>query len=146
MIKARLIILFALLYLQTEAQILIGKELVAIRNVSKTDSTISLLTKSAQFEDALIVKIDSVYFECVLDGKERIKFISTSDEAFKTSESLKVNDRFSTLKRMSNLNEFIVMPGWGKYVKLESGWNAVFDFRKKIKNKSKIVFFFQRVD
>lgn len=148
MIKVYLLVISILIYLQPVAQVLVGKKITDITNLVKTDSTISLLTKSAQIENATTVRIGSVSYKCIFDAQDVITYISTDDEAFSTSESIRVQNSFLELRRKSNgkLGQIIEMPGWGKYLKLESGWNAVFDFRKKIKNKSKIIFFFQRVE
>lgn len=127
-------------------QILIGKKVEDVRNLVLLDSSANLLVEPAQFSEAKIAKMNSVFYEVVLDEANAIKFISTMDTLFRSDEDLKVGTTFGELVKRFKVkrNEIIKYPGWGNALKLKSGWWAVFDFTMPIKNDSPILFFYQK--
>lgn len=143
--RGYLLVFLCLFLKQSFCQMIIGKPLPEIYKAGLTDSTISLLTSSAQFDEARIVVIDSVIYEVVFKKSGVIKFVSTGDEKFRSSEGLSIGSSYIEVRKIFGINKVAIIniPGWGKYIKLQSGWNAVFDFKAPVDEKSKIQFFFK---
>jgi len=104
-----------------------------------------LLVEPNQFSDVRIAKIGASYFEILLDTNNVISYISTDDSNFRSNEGLMIGDSFKTVSKKCKVGKenIIKMRGWGNFVKLPSGWCAVFDFKMAVNQKSKILFFFQ---
>ena len=73
----------------------------------------------------------------VQDG--RIVYVDTVDKNF-TIRGLRINDR---LPRSYEGKEWGYRPGWGYFKEIDSGWYALFDFRKKPTEESRIEAFFK---
>lgn len=78
-----------------------------------------------------------------ISGQRLVTYVSTSDMHFSTSENLKVGNYFSKISKEKILSEIINYKGWGKFIRLSSGWNAVFNYQKPVTDSSKIEFFFK---
>lgn len=128
------------------SQIIVGKNISEMMNAQLLDSSISLLTSPSHFEEAKILIIDSVFYEAILTQSGMLKEIYTSDSNFSTSETIRVGDSFAMLRKKCKTKLAVInLNGWGNYIKLQSGWNAVFDFGKPISNNSQVLFFFQSI-
>lgn len=140
------IFIFGFFYTSATSQILVGKNIKELKGFVLTDSTIDLLTEPAQTNLVRIAYLDSICMEVLLNEKNVIDFISTGDNNFKTREGLAIGDTFKKMSKCCHVKEknVIKLPGWGYYIKLTSGWNAVFDFSKPITPSSEILFFFQK--
>jgi hypothetical protein len=102
----------------------------------------SYVTSSTNIEKGYIVWHNRIKYIVTLSENHLVHFISTWDSKFKT-EGLKVGSFFSDIENADS-SHVINYRGWGKVIKLNSGWNAVFDFKKPITKFSKIQFFFKK--
>jgi len=65
----------------------------------------------------------SIAFAVGVDGKNRIVWISTTDETFRTPEGLAVGDSLESVLGIEG-RRIVTESGWAWYVPLASGWNA----------------------
>ena len=132
--------------LYCSAQKIVNKKIVDVPRMVLLDSTMHFLIHPNQISEVHVGLLDSVYYEVLLDDSSLIRYISTSDDNFRSQEGIKVGDTFSLLVKTFNATKKNVhkYAGWGLAFELKSGWFAVFDFRKQLKNSSPIQFFFQR--
>ncbi|CAN5655544.1 hypothetical protein BH11BAC5_BH11BAC5_33990 [soil metagenome] len=133
------IFLFAL---QAYCQINIGQNINQLYVLTEKTNTL-LMTSPSSLEKRFKIKKDSTIYFVTISEHKLVTYISTSDSHFTTSDSLKVGTYFSKIRKEKILSEIIDYKGWGKFIRLSSGWNAVFDFQKPVTASSKIEFFFK---
>ena len=97
-----LFFLNCLLSLCSFSQLIVGKKVSDLPGRLLKDSSISLLTEPAQFEDARILVIDSIFYEIVATENGSISFISTNHPRFKTKEGIQVGDTYLEVKQKSH--------------------------------------------
>ena len=109
-----------------------------VDKLSKKDiqGTTTLLIFPSQMQRCFIVKVVNVKYNITITKDSIINYISTSDNHFKTNEGIDVGSSLSRFKNKKN----ITWKGWGKFIKLNSGWNAVFN-DGVLNNNSKVLFF-----
>ena len=112
--------------------------------VIKKEMPMSILVNPSQFEKAYEVIVDSITYIVTLSDKNLINRISTADNKFKTPDGFKVNDAYSEIAKKIPDQKVTDYRGWGKFIRLPSGWNAVFDYKEQINSNSKIQFFFKK--
>lgn len=144
--KSKLIGLSSILILVCvgcKAQIEIGKPIDSFK-ILKKDSTSYLLTSPSQFEKSYYIILDSINYRVAITSDRIIKFIETSDFKFKTQEGAFVGMPYSSLEKLNIKAKVYDFKGWGNVLKLSSGWNAVFDFKEPVTDKSLILFFYKK--
>lgn len=99
---------------------------------------INLLTYPAQTERCFIIKNDSIEYNVAITNDSIINYISTNDINFKTIDGYNVGSNYTKINEIKITH----WRGWGKFIKLDSGWNAVFK-DELLNNDSKIIFFFK---
>ena len=146
--KISLIISFCWVCQCCSGQKIVDKKIGEVPRMILLDSTMHLLVHPNQISEVHVGLMYSVYYEVLLDDSSRIKYISTSDNNFKSGEGIKVGDNFRLLAKRFKMSKKNVLKytGWGLALELKSGWFAVFDFHKPIQKNSPILFFFQRSD
>lgn len=103
----------------------------------KTNNNWLLLPNGAMVKSVAFVENKIEYKAGIENGK--IIFLSTVDENFYIG-GLKVDDR---LPESFRTKEFQHVPGWGYFIEIESGWNALFDYKTAPGEESHILAFFQ---
>lgn len=94
------------------------------REIKYPDSP--LMTASGGMQPSFEAEFEGIEFTvCTGYKSKRISFISTSDERFKTSEGIAINDTLQKVLETSQ-GELIKERGWAFFVKLKSGWHAAF--------------------
>ncbi|MCJ8313105.1 MAG: hypothetical protein HRU38_21850 [Saccharospirillaceae bacterium] len=84
----------------------------------------------------------------VISDEDVIKYISTYDTGFKTSEGVYIGMTLSELKKVTD-NSIFTEYGWAHYIELPSGWYAAFCISQSctsenVKLSSKISWLFKR--
>lgn len=132
---------FLLLANSAFAQLILGKPIP--NDIVIKSSNELLLIKVSQLSKKYAVILDNICYEISLDDNKNVQFIGTSDSSFKTSDNLSIGMEFKEINN-AKINSIKTERGWAKYIFLESGWNAAFDFKANITPTSKILFFFRR--
>jgi len=88
-------------------------------------SSYKLLTSPSQMSPAYTVDFMGTKYIICSDQKQRIRYISTSDPAFRTPEGLAIGNPLGKVLQISHVSAH-KLPGWGYVVPLKSGWNAGF--------------------
>jgi hypothetical protein len=135
--------LLVLFFMSCKAQIEIGKSIDSFM-VINNDSTVYLLTSPAQFEKGYEITFDSINYRVAITDKRKIKFIETTDLKFKTEEGTFVGMPYSSISKEKIKSKIYDLKGWGKALKLSSGWYAVFDFKQSLTDSSPIQFFYKK--
>jgi len=140
---AGLSFLLVLSFISCRAQIEIGKSIDSF-NIINNDSAVYLLTSPAQFDKAYEIIFDSIIYIVTVTDKRKIKFIETADLKFKTTEGVAVGMPYSSISKEKIESKVYDLKGWGKALKLSSGWYAVFDFKQPLTDSSPIQFFYKK--
>ena len=107
-----------------------------VENLEKSQSRV--LIPNNDLVESHDVMVDGVNYTIgIRDGK--IVYIGTSDERF-TVDNLQVG---ALISRDLLGRELGYTPGWGYYIKMDSGWYAGLDFSKKPTEGTPIQFFFK---
>jgi len=130
-------------YKKSSSQIDINQSLKKYK-ISNSDSNLYILTSPAQFEKSYEVVIDSIHYFVTMSQDNLIKFIETSDSNFRTADGLSVGTKYSVISQNKITSKLYDFKGWGKCLKLSSGWYAAFDFKKPLSPESTIKFFYKR--
>lgn len=123
------------------AQITPGKPLS--NDIVIKSSNELFLIKAGVITKKYVVILDNIHYGISLDSNKNVEYIETSDLSFKTSDSLSIGMEFKEINN-AKIDNIKTERGWAKYILLESGWNAAFDFKGDITSASKILFFFKR--
>jgi len=81
------------------------------------------LTGPSQMSDSYLVSFDKVRYIIAVDPLQRIRYIETTDESFRTRDGLRIGNTATevmTAGGSAPINE----AGFGRYSHLQSGWNA----------------------
>ena len=143
MVKQMLLLLFNIYAVACFTQPEIGQSIEKYKRIY-SDSSIYLLTSANQLEKALLIEVDSIKYSVTLNENMTIKYISTSDENFETKEHLRVGYKYFQINPGKIVSKTYDSKGWGKFLKLQSGWYAVFGFEQPINSNSSIQFFFKK--
>ncbi len=127
-----ILLIFSLIALKDELNLgdkLLKKDVVGIEN---------LLIFPSQMEDCYIIKKENIIYDVTITKDSIINYITTNDVKFKTTEGYKVGSCYKDIKS----SKFIIWNGWGRFINLNSGWNAVFK-DESLNDNSKVLFFFK---
>lgn len=138
--RAFILLLFLIDFFQGNTQIKLGESINKYK-IENRDSAIMLLVGSSQRERAYFIRIDSLLYTVTLSTNNLIHHISISDKQFKTKEGLKVGDTYSEIKKSNIRIGLSEERGWGKFLKLKSGWSACFNYKYSVDENSEILFF-----
>ena len=107
-----------------------------VENLEKSQSRV--LIPNNDLVESHEIMMDGVNYTIGI-RENKIVYIGTSDEKF-TVDNLRVGAPIS-----ENLldRELGYTPGWGYYIKMDSGWYACFEFSKKPTEGTPIQFFFK---
>ena len=107
-----------------------------------------IMISPSQVSSAYAVIENGITFIVSVDHDGNLKYISTTDSHFKTSEGLKVGEPLKKAKnyQVGTINK---EPGWCFWILLSSGWKAAFvqgsaATEGKLKPDSMIKWFFKR--
>jgi len=81
------------------------------------------LTGPSQMSESYLVSFDNVRYIIAVDPLQRIRFIETTDESFRTRDGLRVGATSTDVMAASG-SAPIDEAGFGRYSRLQSGWNA----------------------
>lgn len=96
-----------------------------INQVDKTETQELLLTSSSTLEEALKTKISGIDFSIVLHESGDTTFWQTTDSRFITTEGYRVGNSWNDIPNELK-SELIMIPGWGYFINLDSGWTIAF--------------------
>lgn len=119
----------------------IGTSFESIKNCI-TDSTYFIVTPSGNIEKSYTLIISNIKSQVVLDKKNMIQFISTSDAKFISPEGIKIRMPFIEVAERNKNAKVNEIMGWAKFVKQQSGWYVAFPFDSNIE-KSNVSFIFK---
>jgi hypothetical protein len=91
------------------------------------ESDVNTLVSSGQFWPAYYIQIATVKFTLAIDDESRVRFVATSDARFRSPEGLIIGDSRDAAEAAADGRALEVERGWGHYVELPSGWNALLD-------------------
>jgi len=119
------IVLLGVSLLSQTEEIELGKPLP--KNVVIIDSSKSKLleTGPSSLEPSLDIQYNHINYSVVLSKEKKASFIITWDHAFKTKEGFKIGTLYKDV-RMKYKGNGRYVPGYCYYIKLNSGWNALF--------------------
>ncbi len=94
-------------------------------SVIQTSNNRMQLASSSQFSPSTTITHQGLFFDLAWDKEGRLTYLSTTDSSFMTEEKVKLNMTLNEIIKIQDV-EILSMPGWGYYIKLESGWFAAF--------------------
>ena len=90
-------------------------------------TSVRTMTASAQTWPSYKVIADGIQYTVGVDYEEHVRFVATSDPAFRSPEGLRVGDSAALAKRAAPGQKIVLEPGWGHFIALPSGWYAFID-------------------
>lgn len=82
---------------------------------------------SAQTWPAYDARVGDVRFIVGVDANARVRFVATRDPNFVSPEGLRVGDHAVRAEAAAPAAAVVREVGWGHYIPLPSGWNALID-------------------
>jgi len=121
---ASLCLLFAACAAAPKPYVVFNKEpqlgaIVPLRNAP----TQYWLTGAGQMSPSVSVAFDNVQYVIALDSLQRIRYIETTDESFRTRDGLRIGNTATDVMTAGG-SAPIDEAGFGRYSRLQSGWNA----------------------
>lgn len=115
--------------------------------LGKLESELSM-TSSGSFTKLHKIKSDNIEYKIAVDTNNKIVYIETKDNNFKTDEGIKIGTSLENVLELTSFN-MLEEKGWAFYLPLNSGWNAAFVVgesmtNKKPDNDSKVKWFFKK--
>jgi hypothetical protein len=98
---------------------------VVNESIRKTSTNNQILINSSQSSSFANVYYNNLVFQIAWNRDNKLVYISTSDTNFNTEENIRINMTYNDIQKTQNTS-ISKIPGWGYYVKLNSGWNAAF--------------------
>ncbi|MEO9531111.1 MAG: hypothetical protein ABJG68_06360 [Crocinitomicaceae bacterium] len=83
------------------------------------------MISSGQISPSKEILFENCLFDLVLSSDGDTVYLQTVDTSFTCPENYKVGDDFDDISE-DDLAKMEQMPGWGYYIKLDSGWNIAF--------------------
>jgi len=138
---ASLCLLFAACAAAPKPYVVFNKEpqlgaIVPLRNAP----TQYWLTGSGQMSPSVSVAFDNVQYVIALDSLQRIRYIETTDESFRTRDGLRIGATEGDVLAAGGAAA-IEEPGFGRYAALQSGWFAHYGVADDAKT---VISFFKR--
>lgn len=90
-------------------------------------TSVRTMTASAQTWPSYQVIAGGIHYSVGVDYEERVRWVSTSDAAFRSPEGLRVGDSAALAEKAAPSQKIVLEPGWGHYIELPSGWCAFID-------------------
>jgi hypothetical protein len=81
------------------------------------------LTAPSQMSPSYVVSFNGIRYVIALDALDRIRYIETTDDAFRTRDGLRVGASEADVLAAAG-QAAVEEPGFGRYSHLQSGWNA----------------------
>jgi len=81
--------------------------------------------------------VDGIEWTIGLDDRQTIRYIFTTDAAFRSPEQLRIRDSVARVLEVAPGQSVVRETGWGDYVRLPSGWLAFVD-------RGRVLMFFKR--
>ncbi len=114
-----------------------------------SSTTVGLLMSSASIGNAMKIKHNKIFYDVVLNNEEKVRYVSTHDNRFKTSDGIKIGQSYKQIKK--KMTSEWPEPGFAYCGVGGSGWTVAFtddNFLKtrNISDTSKVKFFFKRMN